>query len=559
MAFLTVENLSFTYADAEAPSLSNIDFSVDRGEFVLLCGETGCGKTTLLRLMKKALAPVGARNGKILLESTDCSALSDREAAKRIGFVMQDPEAQIVTDRVWHELAFGGEAVGMRPDELRLAVAEAACYFGLDSRFRQDTASLSGGTKQLLNLASVMTAAPELLLLDEPTSQLDPISSASFTAALHRLNTELGITVIAVEHRLEELFPLADRIGIIKEGRLVFFGTPEEAVEYAGQNDPSVFELLPASARLHSRLCLDGRVPLSVAEGRRMLSGLLKGEKPSVIAEEPPRREASVALSLKEVYFRYSKNAPDILRGCSLTVNKGEIFSLLGGNGCGKTTLLKLASGLKAPYSGRVLRPLEGSHRGGTVLLPQALKAFFTCSSIRDELESVFDGLSLSGEEAKSRAEELARELGIDGLLDRHPYDLSGGELQKCALLLLLMTEPSLLLLDEPTKGLDAASKSFLARLLARLSESGVTVLLVTHDVEFAAVVSDRCGLLFDGELVASAPPAEFFSRNKFYTTSAARLARGFVDGAVTVEALTKAVRSSVDSVCFDERIEINE
>lgn len=557
MEILRVENLSFTYPNAECPALESVSFTVRQGEFAVLCGETGCGKTTLLRLIKRELAPHGARTGCVLLHDTPIDALDARESAGEIGFVLQNPDNQIVTDKVWHELAFGAESLGLPTQVIRRRVAETASWLGIEGWFRQDTDTLSGGQKQLLNLASVLVMQPKVLLLDEPTAQLDPIAATEFLNTLARLNRELGMTILLVEHRLEEVFALADRVLLLEKGRLTLDDTPHVVAETLCKLNPPhpMCEALPSAARIYRLLGAKGeQCPISVREGRGLLQNYSFSETLPVSPNSPdavPKNETVLA-ELRDVWFRYARELPDVLRGLNLRLYMGEICCVLGGNGVGKTTLLNLLARTDKPYRGKVRFAKPVGERVKTALLPQNPLLLFTEETVRADLLSLLQILDVPAAEREARVNAIARELHIEALLERHPFDLSGGEQQKCGLAKVLLTNPDLLLLDEPTKGMDAAYKRGLLTLLHTLRAKGLCVFIVTHNVEFAAEAADRCALLFDGEILSQAPPAEFFSENCFYTTAANRIARGFCANAITCEAVAAAVkpRGKADAPC---------
>ncbi len=556
MEILRIENVSFTYPNAECPALESMSFTVRQGEFVVLCGETGCGKTTLLRLIKRELAPHGTRTGAILFDDVPLERLDAHTSAGEIGFVLQNPENQIVTDKVWHELAFGAESLGLPTQVIRRRVAETASWLGIEGWFRQDTDTLSGGQKQLLNLASVLVMQPKMLLLDEPTAQLDPIAATEFLNTLARLNRELGMTILLVEHRLEEVFALADRVLLLEKGRLTLDDTPHAIAEALCKTSPPhpICEALPSAARIYRLLgAKKERCPISVREGRELLQKYSFSETAPVLPNPSIASKNETPLAeLREVWFRYARELPDVLRGLTLRLHAGEICCVLGGNGVGKTTLLNLLAGTDKPYRGKVRLAKKESGYAKTALLPQSPLLLFTEETVRNDLLSLLQILDVPKAEREARVHAIAQELHIEALLDRHPFDLSGGEQQKCALSKVLLTNPDLLLLDEPTKGMDAACKQGLVTLLRTLREKGLCTLIVTHDAEFAAETADRCALLFDGEILSVAPPRDFFSENYFYTTAANRIARGFCEHAVTCEAVAAAAkpRGKADAPC---------
>ncbi len=549
MEFLQVKNLSFTYPNRDEAALAGLDFSVERGSFTVLCGQSGSGKTTLLRLLKRELAPHGTQGGEILYCGVPLSALNDRRSAAEIGFVRQDPDEQLVTDKVWHELAFGLESLGLKNGDIRRRVGEMASYFGIQSWYHNDTDHLSGGQKQLLNLAAVMVMQPKLLLLDEPTSQLDPIAAADFIATLQKLNRELGLTILLSEHRLEEVFPVADRVIVMERGKPCLTGTPRELCG-ALRGHP-LAQGLPSASRIWAGLDVpDVPCPLTVREGRELLEARFSDRSGALISVRP-RPETPPVLEAEDLCFRYEKDAPDVLRELSLSVRGGEIFALLGGNGAGKTTTLHLLAGLEKPYRGtiRVLGKKMKDYKNGALyrgclsLLPQSPRTIFLKDSVREDYRQLLEAHGVKAAEQAGKIDAMAARLDIAPLLDRHPYDLSGGEQQKCALGKLLLTDPKILLLDEPTKGLDAEYKDRLRSLLHGLRAEGRTVVMVTHDVEFAAAVADRCALFFDGEVIADGAPNEFFSGNHFYTTAASRIARTVLPNAVLCEEVVALCR----------------
>ena len=539
MEILKIEDLTFTYPLCPTAAVSNVDLSINKGDFVVLCGATGSGKSTLLRLLKRELAPMGEKNGRILYKGTPTDELDPSVSAGSIGFVMQNTAQQIVTDKVWHELSFGLESMGLPRDVIARRVCEMASYFGIEEWYEKNVSQLSGGQLQLLNLASVMVMDPDILILDEPTAQLDPIAAADFIATLKKLNNELSLTVIIAEHRLEELVPVCDRLVVMEQGMVVKSGAPREVIRELDGSHP-LFRAMPTAARLYravNHLTQSEYCPLTVREGRRFLESAFDNHV-RTLAHESYTHSDREALELLDVYFKYDRDGGDILRGMELTVYSGEIFCVLGGNGSGKTTSLGVASGLFKPYSGSVrifgkrLKDYKGEslYRGCVSLLPQDVQTVFLKNTVSEELEDV-------------GADVCALPFDISGLLEKHPYDLSGGEQQLVALAKVLATKPRLLLMDEPTKGLDAERKIAIIDILRRLRSEGVTVVIVTHDVEFSAMCADRCALCFRGQMMSVGAPHEFFSQNRFYTTAASRMSKGYYDGAVTVEDLSELCR----------------
>lgn len=528
MEILSCENVAFKYNESTDYAISDCTFSVKKGEKIMLCGASGSGKSTLLRLLKRELSPRGELSGDITLMGKDRSELSDRESAEKIGFVMQNPDSQTVCDKVSAELAFGLESFGVKSGEIQSRVGEMAAFFGIEPLYDRDISTLSGGQKQLVALCSVMATDPDILLLDEPTAQLDPVAARELLGILDRLNKEMGVTIIIAEHDPEELFDSCDKILYLAKGKTEFFGTPALTAKYFVENALEGF--LPETSKAFSRLCDD--LPLNVRQGRAKLEKLGVTDIPKQAVTDTERAEP-YALQCKNLWQRYEKNSPDILKGCDLGIRKGGCYGLLGSNGGGKSTLLRVICGLSKPYMGAVslFGKKQKAYKNGSLFremlafLPQEPVTMFVKESVREDLLQSGD---------KVTVENVSQRMGIENLLDRHPWDLSGGEIQKCAFGKILLADPKIIVLDECTKGMDSFAKKALGDVLASLKDEGRTILLVTHDLEFAAQYCDRCGLLFDGKIVAEDNAVEFFSHNRFYTTAAARLTRGFFSGAVT-------------------------
>jgi energy-coupling factor transport system ATP-binding protein len=529
MEAFAIRDLSFAYPEQRKDTLSHLSFSIPQGQFVTLCGPSGCGKSTLLRQLKTVLAPAGYRRGAILFEGTPLDKVDQRTQSSRIGFVQQSPENQIVTDKVWHELAFGLESLGYDTPTIRSRVAEMASFFGIQTWFYKNVTELSGGQKQLLNLASIMAMQPSVLILDEPTSQLDPIAASDFLATIGKVNRELGTTILLTEHRLEEAFPLSDRVLVMDKGRLIADGTPSEVSELLRGSGHGMFLAMPTAMRVWASVNDSYPCPITVRDGRDWLTDYAERHPLGMIPEEKEvAASEETAITLEDVWFKYDKDLPDVVKGVSLTVKKGEFLTLLGGNGTGKTTTLSLIGGLQKPYRGEV--KLNG--RVGT--LPQNPQTLFVKKTVREDLFEIFRGMRLEKKYQENRVARAVQLCRLEELLDRHPYDLSGGEQQRAALAKVLLLDPEILLLDEPTKGLDAEFKQIFAVILKTLQRRGVTVFMVSHDVEFCAEYADRCALFFDGNIVSQGRPRQFFSGNSFYTTSANRMARGLLPEAAT-------------------------
>ncbi|MDD3347205.1 ATP-binding cassette domain-containing protein [Oscillibacter sp.] len=549
METYAIQNLTFYYPEQAAPALCEVNVRVERGQFVTLCGPSGCGKSTLLRQLKSVLTPKGPRKGQILFEGVPLEGVDLRTQSRCIGFVQQDPDNQIVTDKVWHELAFGLESLGYDTPFIRKRVAEMASFFGIQTWFHKNVSELSGGQKQLLNLASIMAMQPQVLVLDEPTSQLDPIAAGEFLATVGRIHRELGTTVIMTEHRLEEAFPMSDRVLVMDRGAIIADGTPEEAGRALRQRGHAMFLAMPAAMRIwaaaerqeDTQVC-----PVTVRDGQRWLGRFAQGHSLTALeAEKAPPAEKEIAIELEDTWFRYGQEQPDVLKGVTMTVGRGEFLALLGGNGSGKTTLLSVIGGMEKAYRG------DMKICGSVGMLPQNPKVLFLKKTVREDLGELLRGSGLP--DAEERIARMVRLCRLEELLDRHPYDLSGGEQQRAALAKILLLSPQILLPDEPTKGLDAEFKQLFAQILRTLLREGVTVCMVSHDVEFCAEYAHRCALFFDGAIVSAGSPRAFFSGNSFYTTAASRIAGQLVPGAVTTGDVIKACGGFVESAPLPE------
>ena len=570
MAHFEIKNLSFSYPMAGGrKALDNINLTIERGQYVTFCGRSGCGKTTLLRQLKSAITPHGKRTGEILFDGTPIGNVGLREQSARIGYVMQDPDNQIVTDKVWHELAFGLESLGVDQKTIRLRVAEMASYFGIQGWFHKKVTELSGGQKQLLNLASIMAMQPDVLILDEPTSQLDPIAASDFLNTVRKINRELRTTVLITEHRLEDIFHASDRVVVMEDGKVLTADGPRQVGAFLKEKDSPIFAAMPSPVQIYYgvvglsensagsfRKAYADTCPLTVREGAAWLDTLFDGRKPkkTVIEDTDPALAdpediKDPAVFVKEAWFRYEKDTPDVLKGVVLRIPQKTLFAVVGGNGTGKSTLLKTICNTCRPYRGKVL--IDGKpvgkykdselFRHNLALLPQDPKSLFVKKTVREELLEM-----LERGERESRIDEIAALCEITPLLSQHPYDLSGGEQQRAALAKVLLTDPKILLLDEPTKGIDSFFKQQFAAILQKLKERGVTIIMVSHDVEFCAKYADLVSMFFDGSVVTTNTPNQFFSRNSFYTTAANRMSRHVFENAVNNEDVIKLCKENL-------------
>lgn len=528
MPAIEVRSLSFAYSGADAAVLEGLDWSVSQGAFALLVGGTGSGKSTLLSLLKPEIAPAGTRSGELRVLGEPVADMDVRASAERVGYVFQDPENQIVCETVWHEMTFGLENLGMSRDEMRRRVAETSYFFGLEDWLHRDTDTLSGGRKQLLSLAAVLALRPRVLLLDEPTSQLDPVAEKNFLHALFRVNRELGCTVVVATHQPRPMLEYATCAYRIEDGRVCEVSD----IASLGHREGLFSGEVPgwgASRRAKNGVFSSASGQLGTLDPRAGAPGAKKGLKSDksgefevqILSQDDsgvPSRAGGgrilqkiyggSAATLSEGWFRYDRATGWVLRGLDVTFSAGAVHAIVGGNGCGKSTMLSVLAKTAKLQRGRMVRGAASA-----ALLPQNPKALLVAETVRDEL---MEWASTCGYD-EDEAQERAAQLGLDGLDARHPYDLSGGQRQLLALAKLLLIGPELLLLDEPTKGLDLASRRIIARALCEHAQAGGTVIMATHDLDFAEQVADDVAMMFDGEIACMEPPVDFFADNVFY------------------------------------------
>ena len=481
METFAIQDLTFTYPGQERPALRRLSLTVEKGEFLALCGKSGCGKSTLLRHLKTLLTPHGVREGHILFDGRPLEEADQRQQASRIGYVLQNPDNQIVTDKVWHELAFGLESLGFPQENIRLRVAEMASFFGIQDWFMRNVSELSGGQKQLLNLAAIMAMQPDVLILDEPTSQLDPIAASEFLETVKKINRELGTTIVISEHRLDEIFPAADRVAVMDRGALLCCDTPRQVGRLLKEGSHDMFLAMPAPVQVYAGVPNGLECPLTVREGRHWLDRLFP-QPPAVPALEasPTALPRETVIELKDVWFKYEKNAPDVIRGLNLRIQKGEWHAVVGGNGTGKTTMLKIINGLIDADSGRFTL-------GSKVQIGYYDQEHHVLHMEKTIFEEISDAYpTLTETEIRNM---LAAFLFTGDDVFKLISALSGGERGRVSLAKLMLSEANFLILDEPTNHLDIASKEILEEALN--SYTG-TVFYVSHDRYFINQTATR-------------------------------------------------------------------
>lgn len=565
MEILRVDGLKFSYPNQLKKALNNINFSIDEGDFVLICGESGCGKSTLLRHLKPELSPHGQVSGDIYYYSQKINDYSSKQLASEIGYVLQNPDSQIVTDKVWHELAFGLENMGLDTQSIRLRVAEMASFFGIQGWFRKNVNDLSGGQKQLLNLASIMAMQPKILILDEPTSQLDPIAAKDFIDTLVRINKELSTTIIMTEHNLEDIYSVCDKVIVMEDGKVICNDTNYKVADIlSGDKNHKMFKSLPTPSKIYNQLneYLEGanKSPLTVKDCRQWLNDSMDEVTITKLDDSETEinideKDREIAIELKDVYFQYNKISEPTIRDLSFKVYKGEIYSILGGNGTGKSTTLSLVARQRKPQRGKIfINNIEmkkynnkSLYENNLALLPQNPQSLFVFETVREDLEEVLILQNKDREYIDKEVKRVSKLLDIEHLLEHHPYDLSGGELQRAGMAKVMLLNPKIILLDEPTKGLDAYCKEEIGKMLLRLRDMGVTIVVVSHDIEFSARYSDRCAMFFDGSIVSEGTPKEFFLGNNFYTTVSNRIARNIFEDTLIYEDVVSLCKKNIE------------
>ena len=565
MEILRVDGLKFSYPNQLKKALNNINFSIDEGDFVLICGESGCGKSTLLRHLKPELSPHGQVSGDIYYYSQKINDYSSKQLASEIGYVLQNPDSQIVTDKVWHELAFGLENMGLDTQTIRLRVAEMASFFGIQGWFRKNVNDLSGGQKQLLNLASIMAMQPKILILDEPTSQLDPIAAKDFIDTLVRINKELSTTIIMTEHNLEDIYSVCDKVIVMEDGKVICNDTNYKVVDILSRDkNHKMVKSLPTPSKIYNQLngYIEGasKSPLTVKDCRQWLNDSMDEVTITKLDDTETEinineKDREIAIELKDVYFQYNKISEPTIRDLSFKVYKGEIYSILGGNGTGKSTTLSLVARQRKPQRGKIfINNIEmkkynnkSLYENNLALLPQNPQSLFVFETVREDLEEVLILKNKDREYIDKEVKRVSKLLDIEHLLEHHPYDLSGGELQRAGMAKVMLLNPKIILLDEPTKGLDAYCKEKIGKMLMKLRDMGVTIVVVSHDIEFSARYSDRCAMFFDGSIVSEGTPKEFFLGNNFYTTVSNRIARNIFEDTLIYEDVVSLCKKNIE------------
>jgi len=538
-----LDRVTYTYPGAPRPALRNVSLRIDPAEVILVIGGSGSGKSTLLRCLN-GLVPHfhgGTFAGRVTVDEFDTREARPHDLARRVGLVFQDPESQSVMTTVEREIAFGLENLGVESRAITRLVEEALISLGLSHLRHATLATLSGGELQKAALAAVIATQPHLLLLDEPTSQLDPVSSEELLAAVRRLSEDTGATIVLAEHRVERCLHLATRVLYLEDGRVAVDAAPQDFARWAVAGHR---ELLPPVARLFARR-LNGPptgqaaghpLPMTVKDARHMLD-VIEERTPRRLPGRPPHEKGEVVLETRRLRVGYDRDVP-LLDDVGLTLRRGELVALMGENGAGKSTLVRHFNGLLRPLGGTVtllgrdvasLSVAEAAR--GCALLGQDPGDYFVKDTVAEEIDHTLDALGYTGATREAKASRIVAELELAGLLDRDPRELSGGERTRVALAAVACGEPDLLVLDEPTRGMDPRHKVELAGLLRAWTDGGRCVLLVTHDVEFAARAATRVLVLGDGGVLADGPAEEVLNGSLFFSTQVNRLLRHALPG----------------------------
>ncbi|TCO71478.1 ABC transporter ATP-binding protein [Marinisporobacter balticus] len=512
MEILKIQDLTYYYPRKEEPALKCVNLSVTEGEFILLFGKSGCGKSTLGRVFNKIVPEF--YGGKIK---------GNVESKVDIGMVFQDPEKQLVMEQVEREIAFGLENIGINYEVMRKKVMETLSFLNIwDIRYKK-TYELSGGQKQKLAIGATIAMGYKFLVFDEPTSQLDPVAAEEILHILKRLNEELGYTIVLIEQRIDKCFHLADRVLFMEESQIIFDGAPKDFVAWSYKHEKN---FSPSVSNYFVKLG-EKNIPLTVKEGRKKLRKNLFLKKPVVIQHETKEEYGNrEAISIKKLYFTY-ENGKEALNGVDLKVFKGEVLGIMGENGGGKSTLLKNISGLLKPDKGNL------SVCGEVGYLSQNPNDYLFNDTVYEELKYTLDQ---KGIKDLSRIEKVLKNLELLRYKDKNPRDLSGGEKQRVALGSILVMEPEILILDEPTRGLDRDLKERLGEIILNLKNKGKTVILVTHDVEFVGKFCERVCLMFDGSVAQVGSKYDVLTEGIYYATQMNKLFSGYVDKIITLE-----------------------
>lgn len=536
---IEIQNLTYCYPETAKPALKDINLSISDGDFVLLVGPSGGGKSTLIRAIN-GLVPHfygGVMSGKVEVNGMDTRNCTPNKMAKQVGMVFQDPENQLVMTKVENEISFGLETLGLNREEIDVRIKEALEGFDLKKIRKNFTPQISGGEKQRLVLASILALKPKVLVLDEPTSQLDPKGADELLKMLIQLNKEHGITLILAEHRLERCFEHSNKVALVENGEVLFSAPPKDFVRMALKRNK---EYLPPVSKIFNDFA--NEIAISVEDGRRILSKSLDKIVPSdlITWEEKKHDKCRPILQLEGVFFKYP-NENHILKGISLEICEGECIAIVGRNGSGKSTLVKHFNGLLKPDKGKIILMGVNTKDATTAelskhcgFLSQNPNDYLFEKNVEKEIDLTLRLQGIDPEKGIKLKNRVVDLFGLDKQLDHYSRDLSCGERQRVALASVIVTMPRLLVLDEPTRGMDYERKKDLGNALRELSSHGIASVVVTHDVEYCAEHVDRIIILEDGKIVADGAKKDVFSRYKEFAPQVFEVCEGIIEGVIS-------------------------
>lgn len=510
---VAMQNLTYAWPDAHQPTLQSIDWRIEQGAFALLIGKSGSGKSTLLRSLN-GLVPHfsgGEFGGQVLVNNIDTRRHAPRDFARHVGFVFQDPESQLLTGRVVDDVALGMEQLGIEPSLMRKRVEEMLDLVGIPHLRDRDPETLSGGERQRVAIASALALHPPMLVLDEPTSQLDPWGAEEVVAALQRMNDDLGLTIVMSEHRLDRVLSHADVVRLLDDSGEPTDGTPNEIARIVSS------VALPPVAQLCRAIGAE-QISLTVKHSR---SNRAIQDLSNVLSHTTPIYRSAqlgdVAVRIENLGVRIDRDP--IINDVSFNVHEGEIIALMGRNGSGKTTLLRSLMGFVPNISGKIHFGKSQPHLG---YVPQRSGSLFFCETLADELRFTANKRGVAVDVERSLAE-----VDLAWAAERHPGTLSVGERQRAAIAVVLAGDPKLLLLDEPTRGMDPWHKQQLATVLRRLQQRGIAIIMATHDVELAAELAQSVIMLGDGGIVSMGAPGNILVNSLTYSTQVNKVLGG--------------------------------
>lgn len=518
LEIININNLTFNYPDSKQSAIKNINLTVNEGEFILIVGPSGCGKSTLIRLLNRVVPDYygGIIEGEVSISGRNIEFLDKKQVIENVGMVYQHPEKQIVLQDVEREIAFGLENFNTDINTMKRNVFEVISLLGLNKIRDKQTTEISGGEKQRVAIASVVSMDPQIIAFDEPISQLDPISAEEVLNSIKRLNRDLGKTIILVEQRLDKCFHMADRIIFMENGEIIGQGTPKNIPE----NIVNKYHL-PTITYIFKEAGLQ-TLPITVKEGR----DIIRNNKFQDLKEDDLKFK-EVVMEIEKLNFEYERGYK-ILKDLSFKLHRGEIMTVMGENGAGKSTLFKIIAGMIDKYKGKVL--IDNKNIKSLKLKERIKKIGYLSQNPNDYFgrKTVFEevGYTLKniGEYKEEKVEQVMKLLNISYLEDKNPRDLSGGEKQRVAIACTIITDPEILILDEPTRGMDAEAKENLGEIIKTLAEVGKSIVVITHDSDFAGDYSHSVMLMFNGEIVAKGCARDILYNSMYYSPQISKI-----------------------------------